>query len=71
GLRRKGFAAETIRSMDRALKTIFLSDERREVALASVEREWGAVEEIRRIVDFIRSSERGVSPLRPGTVEPE
>lgn len=66
GLRRKGFDAETIRSLDRSVRMLFRAGTTRGQALAEIERELGSVEAVRLLVDFVRSSRRGVVPVRSG-----
>ena len=60
GLQRRGFTAETINAIKAATRTIFFSKLSREDALAKVLGEFGEFPEIRRLVDFIANSERGV-----------
>jgi UDP-N-acetylglucosamine acyltransferase len=66
GLERKGFSKEVMRALDHATRTIFKPALRREEALAEVEANWGQVEEVRLLLHFIRSSKRGVIPIRFG-----
>jgi len=60
GLERRGFAPETIAALRSAFRTLFYSKLLRNEAIQQVLDEHGAVLEIRRLVDFIRASERGV-----------
>ncbi len=62
GLKRRGFTKETIQALRRAYKTIFRMKMSKEEALAQVESELGQVAEVGHLLDFIRSSERGVAP---------
>ena len=60
GLQRRGFTPDAINAIKAATRTIFFSRLSREEALKKVEDELGAFPEVRRLVDFIRNSERGV-----------
>jgi len=60
GLQRRGFTAATINALKSAMRTIFYSKLLREDALEKVLDEHGSFPEVRRLVDFIASSERGV-----------
>jgi UDP-N-acetylglucosamine acyltransferase len=60
GLQRRGFSAETIAALKSAVRTIFYSKLLREDALKKVLDEQGSFPEVRRLVDFIAHSERGV-----------
>lgn len=62
GLKRRGFSKETIQALRKAYKTIFRMKLSKEEALARVEAELGDVPEVVELLDFIRSSERGVAP---------
>jgi UDP-N-acetylglucosamine acyltransferase len=66
GLIRRGFAKELIEAMDQAVRRIFSPQLRREQALAEVESRWGQVSEVGQMVEFVRSSPRGVIPIRFG-----
>lgn len=60
GLERRGFSPQTIAMLRAAFRTIFYSRLLREEALARVLDEHGGTPEVRRLVDFIRGSARGV-----------
>ncbi len=60
GLKRKGYAPETIRALKRCYMKLFRSKLTLEQALAEVERESGQVAEVRYFIDFVRESKRGV-----------
>ncbi len=60
GLKRKGYAPETIRALKRCYMKLFRSKLTLEQALAEVERESGEVAEVRYFIDFVRESKRGV-----------
>jgi UDP-N-acetylglucosamine acyltransferase len=60
GLQRRGFPAETIAALKAAIRTLFYSKLLREDAIAQVLKQHGGVPEVRRLVDFIAASERGV-----------
>ena len=66
GLRRAGFPKETIRALDRAARAIFRPGIRRDQALGEVEAELGEVPEVREMIEFVRSAQRGVIPIRLG-----
>ena len=57
---RRGFAPETIKALKSATRTIFYSRLAREDALKKVLDELGGFAEVRRLVDFIANSGRGV-----------
>lgn len=61
GLERRDFPAETRRALKDAYRTIFQSDHTISRGLEAVEGNGDLLPEIRRLVDFIRSSERGVT----------
>lgn len=60
GLRRRGFAPATIRSIRHATRLLFAGDLPRRKAIARVERELGDVPEIARLLAFMAGSTRGV-----------
>ncbi len=60
GLERRGFSPELIAALRAAFRTLFYSKLLREDALRQVLEEHGARPEVRSLVDFIRTSERGV-----------
>ncbi len=66
GLRRKGFDRDTISALKQAYKKIFRSEMIRDEALAKVEEEYGQYAPVMRLVEFIRSSKRGVTPASCG-----
>jgi UDP-N-acetylglucosamine acyltransferase len=61
GLRRRGFSHEVRREIKRAYQLLFWSRLRLEDALAAVRGEGFVSAEVKRLVAFIESSERGVS----------
>jgi len=61
GLRRKGYPADTIRALKRCYMTLFRSKMRLEEAIGQVERELGHVGEVRYFLDFVKTSQRGVT----------
>ena len=61
GLRRRGFAPEVRREIKRAYQLLFWSKLRLEEALARVASEGLVSAEVKRLVAFLTSSERGVS----------
>lgn len=60
GLQRRAFSPDALAAIGRAFRTLFFSELRREQALEQVLERDGEVAEVRRIVDFLRSSQRGV-----------
>ena len=60
GLERRGFDAASISALRAAFRTLFYSKLLRDDAIARVLEEHGERSEIRRLIDFIRNSERGV-----------
>jgi UDP-N-acetylglucosamine acyltransferase len=71
GLRRAGFQAAQIRSLQRAFARLFVRRRNLRQALAEVEAE-APSPEVRELVDFIRAAERGVclGPPRAGAGTP-
>lgn len=60
GLERRNFDAATVAAIKRTFRTLFYSRLLREQAIAKVLEQDGDIAEIRRIVDFLQSSARGV-----------
>lgn len=60
GLKRKGYAPETIEAIKRCYMTLFRSKLLHEEAMRKVESESGHVPEVRYFLDFVRTSKRGV-----------
>jgi UDP-N-acetylglucosamine acyltransferase len=60
GLERRGFKPETVRALKHAYRLLFYSKLLRQEAIRQVMAQNGEVPEVRRLVEFIRSSERGV-----------
>lgn len=61
GLRRKGVSRESIKQIDQAFKLIFNSGLSPKHAILRVEKELAKTEEITYLVNFIKSSERGLT----------
>lgn len=61
GLSRRGFAKETISKLKTAFKYLMDKKLKTTEALTKIEDEIEMIPEIRRVIDFIRSSERGVT----------
>jgi UDP-N-acetylglucosamine acyltransferase len=61
GLRRKGVSRESIKQIDQAFKLIFNSGLSPKHAILRVEKELIKTEEITYLVNFIKSSERGLT----------
>ena len=62
GLRRRGFSNETIEQIHNAYRIIYQSDLNITNALAKIQAEMEMTPEISYIVEFIRSSQRGIIP---------
>ena len=62
GLRRRGFSNETIEQIHNAYRIIYQSDLNITNALAKIEAEMEMTPEISYIVEFIKSSQRGIIP---------
>ncbi len=60
GLERRNFAAPTVAAIKRAFRTLFYSKLLRDQAIAKVLEQDGEVAEVRRIVEFVQQSARGV-----------
>lgn len=60
GLRRNGFDVTRIRAVRNAFKTLFLSGLNLKNALEKVEKEFTITEDVRYLLDFVKSSKRGV-----------
>ncbi|WP_421902589.1 acyl-ACP--UDP-N-acetylglucosamine O-acyltransferase [Maridesulfovibrio sp.] len=67
GLRRSGFKAKTCNALKKAYKLIFRSEMSRPDALAAAEKEFAEIPEVLNLVEFIRSSKRGVAPAGHGS----
>jgi len=61
GLRRKGVSHESIKQIDQAFKLIFNSGLSSKHAIEKVEKELAKTEEINYLVNFVKSSERGLA----------
>jgi len=60
GLKRAGFSSAARMELKRALKELFVRNKPVKDVLAAVEERFGGSEEVRYLVDFIRSSKRGM-----------
>jgi UDP-N-acetylglucosamine acyltransferase len=60
GLQRRNFKPETIASLKGAIRTLFFSKMLRKEAIDKTLAEYGSLAEVQRLVDFIKSSKRGV-----------
>jgi len=60
GLERRGFDPNTVRAIKTAFRTLFYGKLLRDEALQQILGEHGHLAEVRRLVDFIFKSERGV-----------
>ncbi len=60
GLKRRGFSAESIAALKRAYRTLYRQGNSLEDALKLLEAERDAFPEVARLLDFVRSSVRGI-----------
>ena len=60
GLQRLGMSETSIRALRNAYRTLFRAKLPRLAALEQVQEEWGSVDEVAELLEFIRTSERGV-----------
>ncbi|MFP4472845.1 MAG: acyl-ACP--UDP-N-acetylglucosamine O-acyltransferase [Candidatus Omnitrophota bacterium] len=67
GLRRKGYSSDQARLLKRAFKILFFSGLNRASALEQIEKEIESDETITALVDFVRTSQRGIM----GAVTPQ
>ena len=61
GLRRRGFAKETITALRQAYRTLFQSELNIGAALERLESGEPETDEVREVIDFVRGSERGIT----------
>jgi UDP-N-acetylglucosamine acyltransferase len=61
GLRRSGFPQEDISALKKAYRIIWRGGHRKEVAMEMVEQEFGSLPSIKVLLEFLRTSNRGVS----------
>ena len=61
GLERRGLSEETRRALKQAYRILFQGDERLSLAVERVDREVVAIPEVKHLLQFIRSSERGIT----------
>src|SRR5690606_32879501 len=61
GLRRRGYAAETIQKINEAIKLWVRPDIQKEQCLLEIESQYGDYPEIQSFIAFIRKSETGVA----------
>ncbi|HEY6010405.1 MAG TPA: acyl-[acyl-carrier-protein]--UDP-N-acetylglucosamine O-acyltransferase, partial [Nitrospirota bacterium] len=61
GLKRKGFSDQTIATLKKAYKIIFRSGLTQEEALQKTQDEFPASAEVAKLVEFIRTSKRGIT----------
>lgn len=60
GLKRRGFATETIQKINEAIKLWSRHDVQKEQCLLEIESQYGEIPEIQKFISFIRKSETGV-----------
>ena len=64
GMQRAGFPPETIAAVKKAFRIYYMRRLPRDEAFARIEAQLGNVPEVREMVDFIRTSKRGVAAYR-------
>jgi UDP-N-acetylglucosamine acyltransferase len=62
GLRRRGFSRETIRALTTAFEILFKTDDPINVSIQRVEDEFSDFPEVMEMVNFIKTSKRGICP---------
>ncbi len=62
GLRRQGFSSKTCMAIKKAYRIIFRSALTKEESLEMVEKEFPEIAEVKNLIEFIRTSERGICP---------
>jgi UDP-N-acetylglucosamine acyltransferase len=62
GLRRRGFSAETRSILKRAYALLFQSKFNTQQAVKEIQSEFGNIEEVKHILDFVSKSKRGLLP---------
>jgi UDP-N-acetylglucosamine acyltransferase len=60
GLERRGFSRERVRAIQRAFRILLVAKLNTTQALERIEREVEQTEDVKQLVEFIRTSERGV-----------
>ncbi len=60
GLKRRGFTPEVIRAIKNAYKAIYMSGQKLDDALVKIEEDYGSIGEVCQLIEFIKSSERGI-----------
>lgn len=60
GLRRNGFSAEVIQKINEAIKLWTRGDVQKEQCILEIESQYGEYEEIKKLIEFIRTSKSGV-----------
>ncbi len=61
GLKRNGFSDESMKKIARAYKILFKQGRLLKDALTDLEQEFSGVKEVSALIDFIKSSERGIA----------
>lgn len=61
GLKRKGFSEETLKNLKESFRLIFRSNLLLKDAIEQVTTEYGHDENVKKIIDFINNSERGIA----------
>ena len=61
GLKRRGFAEDTVRGLKQAYRLLFRAGLRMEEALARIEQELAMTPELQHFLDFVKGSKRGIA----------
>jgi len=62
GLKRRKFPKETIKALTTVFEMIFKTDEPITISIKKAEDEFGKIAEVKELIEFIRSSKRGICP---------
>jgi len=60
GLERRGYSAEVIRALKEAYRILYRSNLNTKQAIEELDRDFGAIDEMRRLIVFIEESQRGI-----------
>lgn len=66
GLKRRGFPPATVAALKSAVRTIFYTKLLRKEAIRQALEAGGSIPEVRRLIDFITNSKRGVTGRERG-----
>jgi len=60
GLERRGYSAEVVRVLKEAYRILYRSNLNTKQAIEELDKGFGAVDEVRRLIGFIEGSQRGI-----------